>query len=86
MVQLHRLSPTERAPYFEAAAAQMGVSVSMIEKDYWVVFMLERMFALAELKDFLTFKGGTSLSKVYGLIKRFSEDGVPRKQGGERTI
>lgn len=74
MVHLHRLSPAERAPYFEAAAAQMGVSVSMIEKDYWVVFVLERMFALKDLKDFLTFKGGTSLSKVYGLIKRFSED------------
>ncbi len=39
-----------------------------------MVWTLERLFSLSELKSHLTFKGGTSLSKVYGLIERFSED------------
>ena len=74
MDKLYLLTPKERFPYFEKAAAQMGVSVPMIEKDYWVVWVLGRLFSIVEIKDHLTFKGGTSLSKVYGLIRRFSED------------
>ncbi len=46
----------------------------IIEKDYWVVWVLERLFSLEKLKHYFTFKGGTSLSKIYGLIDRFSED------------
>lgn len=46
----------------------------IIEKDYWVVWVLERLFSLVKMKSYLTFKGGTSLSKAYGLIDRFSED------------
>lgn len=74
MDKIHLLTAKERFPYFETTASEMGVSVSMIEKDYWVVWILGRLFSLAELREHLTFKGGTSLSKVYGLIKRFSED------------
>ena len=48
--------------------------LEIIEKDYWVVWVLERLFSLEKLKPHLTFKGGTSLSKIYGLIDRFSED------------
>ena len=74
MDKIHLLTPKERLSYFEKAADQMGIAVPLIEKDYWVVWMLGRIFSFAELHDHLTFKGGTSLSKVYGLIKRFSED------------
>ncbi len=74
MDKLHLLAPKERLPYFEKAAEQMGVTIPLIEKDYWVVWVLGRLFNIAEIKDHLTFKGGTSLSKVYHLIKRFSED------------
>lgn len=74
MDKLHLLTSKERLPYFEKAAEQMGVTVPLIEKDYWVVWVLGRLFNIAEIKDHLTFKGGTSLSKVYHLIKRFSED------------
>lgn len=74
MTQLHLLSISEREAYFEAAAEDSAIPFEIIEKDYWVVWVLDRLFSLSDLKDHLTFKGGTSLSKVYGIIERFSED------------
>ncbi len=53
------------------AAAQMDVSDLIIEKDLWVCWVLEQLFSLP---IHMIFKGGTSLSKVFQLIKRFSED------------
>lgn len=53
---------------------RMGLPVRSIEKDFWVCWTLKRLFELPELGSWFTFKGGTSLSKVYGLIERFSED------------
>ncbi|HQY22452.1 MAG TPA: nucleotidyl transferase AbiEii/AbiGii toxin family protein [Gammaproteobacteria bacterium] len=50
------------------------IPFEVIEKDFWVVWILEKLFSLSDLKDHLTFKGGTSLSKVYRIIQRFSED------------
>jgi predicted nucleotidyltransferase component of viral defense system len=50
------------------------MSPVIVEKDFWVCWILKRLFADPQLKDQLIFKGGTSLSKVYGLIDRFSED------------
>jgi hypothetical protein len=69
----------------EYAAQQSGRPVAMIEKDLWVVWTLEHLFALEgqthDLAGFrggvvptMAFKGGTSLSKVYRVIHRFSED------------
>ena len=46
----------------------------IVQKDFWVCWTLKRLFQLPDLKDSLIFKGGTSLSKVYNLIKIFSED------------
>jgi hypothetical protein len=69
-----RLPAQERRLYFEQTAAQLGVSAQIIEKDFWVCWCLKRLFSLDEFLDHLTFKGGTSLSKVYKLIERFSED------------
>jgi hypothetical protein len=46
----------------------------IIEKDIWVCYVLEKLFSIEELKGKLVFKGGTCLSKAYGLIERFSED------------
>ncbi len=45
----------------------------VIEKDFWVCWILKRLFSLTGIPE-LRFKGGTSLSKVYRLIERFSED------------
>jgi len=59
---------------FIATAQHMNVSENIIEKDFWVCFTLRLLFSIDELEDHLTFKGGTSLSKIYNVISRFSED------------
>lgn len=74
MNEIHLLSKDERELFFRAATDIKNMPFEIIEKDYWVVWVLERLFSLDKMKPHLTFKGGTSLSKVYGLIDRFSED------------
>lgn len=67
--------PAERrALVFAQTAARLSASSVMIEKDFWVCWLLGLLFSEAELAPHLVFKGGTSLSKVYGVIDRFSED------------
>ena len=68
------LTPQERLELLDAASRQRGLAPAILEKDYWVCKTLDALFALPELGRHLVFKGGTSLSKVYGLIDRFSED------------
>ena len=68
------LAPRERLELLDAASRQSGLAQAILEKDYWVCKTLDVLFALPELGSHLVFKGGTSLSKVYGLIDRFSED------------
>jgi hypothetical protein len=85
-------SAEERRDLFIATAGRMGIRAELIEKDFWVCWILRRLFTLPEIGGHLTFKGGTSLSKAYGLIDRFSEDidlvlertwlGVPSKPAG----
>ena len=67
-------SATERAELFAESAARMSTTPAVIEKDFWVCWALYRLFSDAFLTECLMFKGGTSLSKAYGLIERFSED------------
>lgn len=54
-------------------AQQRGIKDIYIEKDYWVTFALYTIFN-SEASDYAVFKGGTSLSKCFGIIERFSED------------
>lgn len=68
------LPAEERALLFTEAAARRGVLPVVIEKDFWVCWTLKRLFALPDIGSHLIFKGGTSLSKVFGVIERFSED------------
>jgi len=63
----------DRKSYFDETASRMGSSSTAIEKDFWVCWCLKRLFELRDVPE-LRFKGGTSLSKVFGLIHRFSED------------
>jgi hypothetical protein len=63
----------ERRLYFEQAAARRGLSAIVLEKDFWVCWLLGVLFR-SEFRDRLVFKGGTSLSKVFQVIERFSED------------
>jgi hypothetical protein len=66
-----QLSSTEQQQWLTNAERQLGMSAAIIEKDIWVCWLLEQLF-LIPLK--MAFKGGTSLSKVFNLIQRFSED------------
>jgi hypothetical protein len=59
--------------YIEQAAARRNVSPVLLEKDFWVCWLLGILFE-SEFASSLVFKGGTSLSKVFGVIERFSED------------
>jgi hypothetical protein len=74
MKELHLLDSVERRLFFEVAAAELEMSFEIVEKDFWVVWILGKLFSLPDLNNHLTFKGGTSLSKVFGIIDRFSED------------
>lgn len=67
-------SSEERALALADAALRSQVSAVILEKDFWVSWLLGLMFAAEELAPHLLFKGGTSLSKVYAAIDRFSED------------
>lgn len=54
-------------------AQEMRIPDLYIEKDYWVTFALKQIFS-EETKEYCVFKGGTALSKCYGIVERFSED------------
>ena len=64
----------DQATIIREAAAKRGISAVMVEKDFWVSWTLAVLFAHPEFSEQLVFKGGTSLSKVFGVIERFSED------------
>src|SRR5580658_8996714 len=67
------LPTRERSLYIEQAAARRNLSPVVLEKDFWVCWMLGILFQ-SQFAGSLVFKGGTSLSKVFGIIERFSED------------
>jgi predicted nucleotidyltransferase component of viral defense system len=65
----------ERRDRFVGAAGRLGTAVQNVEKDFWVCWTLDVLFnRLRADRPRLLFKGGTSLSKAFGLISRFSED------------
>ena len=68
------LKDADKKAYFDVVAHDLGVTPQLIEKDFWVCWMLKILFSLPTSGSHLTFKGGTSLSKCYNVIKRFSED------------
>lgn len=72
-LQFLQLPETERKLYIDQAAIQRNVSPILFEKDFWVCWLLGILFR-SDFAEHLVFKGGTSLSKVFGVIERFSED------------
>lgn len=74
MRKLARLSQEERADVLVAAAEEKGMHPAIVEKDFWVCWTLDYLFRESNFRDSFAFKGGTSLSKGFGLIERFSED------------
>ena len=65
--------PAAFAAAVATTAQQLGLAAVLVEKDYWVSYVL-RALADSPYRDQVVFKGGTALSKAYGLIERFSED------------
>lgn len=69
-----RSKEKDRKTLFSNVADKMGLNTAIIEKDFWVCLILDYLFNKCEWKGNLTFKGGTSLSKCFNMIHRFSED------------
>lgn len=67
------LSKNDQKEALETAAGTTGLPPYLLEKDIWVVWALSALFQ-SKIASSLTFKGGTSLSKAYKIIRRFSED------------
>lgn len=74
MYQIANESATNRRMLFGNAAFNMGISDAIMEKDFWVCFFLDVLFHQSQDATRFCFKGGTSLSKGYHAIRRFSED------------
>lgn len=74
MKAVAQLSEQERKELFSETATNMGVTAAAAEKDFWICWVLLHLFEDEVLKQHLRFKGGTSLSKCYNAIERFSED------------
>jgi predicted nucleotidyltransferase component of viral defense system len=74
MQDIARLPEKDRMNLFRETGQRMQIHESIVEKDFWVCWVLDYLFHDNQWKDKLIFKGGTSLSKAYGAIQRFSED------------
>lgn len=72
-IDFHKIPDNDRAVIYQQITNTMGMPAHAVEKDWWVVQVLSAIFELESGKH-LVFKGGTSLSKAWGLIDRFSED------------
>src|SRR5213594_885888 len=69
-----KLNLEERRIFFEGTATPRNMQAQIVEKDFWVCWTLKELFHLPVIGEHLIFKGGTSLSKVFKVIERFSED------------
>ena len=73
MIDFYKFSAQDKRIVFTTAGERVGLPAYAVEKDWWVVQTLRTIFQM-EVGQHLLFKGGTSLSKAWGLINRFSED------------
>jgi hypothetical protein len=72
--EILRAEAQTRSGLFAATAQRLGTTPQNVEKDFWVCWTLDALFNGLGDGPRLLFKGGTSLSKAFGLIQRFSED------------
>ena len=73
-MQFLDISNAERKAVFLEVSSEKGIRPDMVEKDFWVTWTLNRLFQDKSIANVLLFKGGTSLSKAFNAIQRFSED------------
>ena len=74
MYKIAKIPIEDRETLFRNTARKMQVTEAIVEKDFWVCFTLDYLFYKNKWHDGFAFKGGTSLSKAYNIIDRFSED------------
>lgn len=74
MLEVSKLFVKDREELFMATARKMRLPSNIVEKDFWVCFMLDHLFHDCFCQTAFVFKGRTSLSKSYHVIERFSED------------
>ena len=74
MRKIINMSKEDKRFIFDTASLKMKIHPAIIEKDFWVCYILDYLFYTSKYKDYFTFKGGTSLSKAYNVISRMSED------------
>lgn len=74
MLNVVTMSEAERSALVELGASETGLQEAIVEKDLWVCYLLDYLFHRSEFGTSIIFKGGTSLSKAYHVIERFSED------------
>lgn len=74
MKKVAQLNEQERKELFSETASEMNITSAAVEKDFWICWVLLHLFEDKEISRYLRFKGGTSLSKCYNSIERFSED------------
>jgi hypothetical protein len=73
-LEFFKRSAADQALIIQETSARRGLLSVLVEKDFWVSWTLAVLFTHPEFRQHLVFKGGTSLSKVFGVIERFSED------------
>ena len=84
MIKFLQIPDAEKRIIYQDISNKVGLPPQAVEKDTWVTLMLKMIFSSEDASHFI-FKGGTSLSKAFNLIKRFSEDidlGIDRKHLG----
>lgn len=74
MERIASFNKSQLRELFNETAIKKQVTPAIAEKDFWVTWVLSKIFADEYLSKILMFKGGTSLSKVFKIIERFSED------------
>jgi len=72
--RIAQMAAGQRADVFAETADRKGLPGAVIEKDFWVCWVLKQLFSIEAFSGRLLFKGGTSLSKIFHAINRFSED------------
>ena len=74
MKEIADLNAQDRSELFNETARRKGITPAAVEKDFWICWVLMKIYTHPRLSELLRFKGGTSLSKCFGVIERFSED------------
>ncbi len=74
MYKFAKMNNEDRDFVFNNVAMKKGIHKALVEKDFWICLVLDYLFTKSKFKSSFAFKGGTSLSKGFDIIDKFSED------------